>query len=100
MPSPGRVFNSHQRQATILVPMQIGVVAVQLHQVLMRAALDDLAFVYHVDAVRLAYGREAMCNDEYRATFADAIKVALDDRLGLVVEGAGGFIQNKDAWVR
>ena len=65
----------------------------------MRAGFDDAAFVHDDDAVGLAHGRQAVGNDEHGAALADVLHVALDDGLRLVVQGAGGFVQDEDAGV-
>jgi hypothetical protein len=40
-----------------------------------------------------------MGDDEHRAAFADGPHVVLDDALRLVVQGAGGLVEDEDARV-
>ena len=68
-------------------------------QLCMTALLDNLAPIQHHDPVGVPYRREAMGDDDDRAPLADRFHVVLDDALRLVVQGAGGFIENQDARV-
>ena len=73
--------------------------ALLLNQCLVRAGLHNLAFLHHDDAVGVAHCAQAVGNDEHAAAFANADHVALDDGFAFIVEGAGGLVQNQDAWV-
>ena len=63
------------------------------------AGLDDLAAVDDDDAVGITHRRQAMGDDEHRAALADGPHVVLDDALRLVVQGAGGLVEDEDARV-
>src|ERR1700730_5984865 len=68
-------------------------------QLVMRAVLDEAAALNGHDAVAGAHRREAVRDDEDRATLGDLAHVLLDDALALVVERARGLIEDQDAWV-
>jgi hypothetical protein len=53
----------------------------------------------HHDAVGLAHGGQAVGDDDHRAALADGLHVVLDDAFRLVVERAGGFVEDQDARV-
>ncbi len=77
--------------------MQLRVFSAVLQQFTVAALLDDLAFVDHDDAVGVAYGVEAVRDDEHGAALADGFHVVMDDAFGFVVERAGRFVKNQDA---
>ena len=65
----------------------------------MRPRLDDAPALEHVNAVSVAHGREAVGDDEAGAADDQLLERALDRRLGFVVDGAGGLVQDQDARV-
>lgn len=65
----------------------------------MRSGFHDLPFVHGDDAVRHAYGGQAVGDDEYGAVAADGLHVLHNGAFGFVVERAGGFVENQDARV-
>src|SRR5262249_36590229 len=69
-------------------------------QLLVRAALDDLAALEHQNLNCAADGREAVRNDERRAAAAQRPQAVLNERLALAVEARGRFVEQQDARVR
>lgn len=68
-----------------------------LDQGVVGAGLHDAPHVHDDDPVGMAHGGQTVGNDEHGAALADVLHVALDDGLRLVVERAGGFVQDEDA---
>jgi len=62
----------------------------------MRAALDDATAIHDQDQVGGEDGREAVGDDDAGAPLHDALEGLLDERLGLTIQRAGGFIQDQD----
>src|SRR5262249_8714245 len=75
-----------------LQPVQRCIAAACLDQCVMGAVLDQTPAIEGHDAIRRAYGREPVSDDENRAPAGDLLHVLLDDALALVIEGAGGFV--------
>ena len=63
------------------------------------ALLDDLAALQDDDAVALAYGGESVSDGDDGTATGDLAHVALDQRLGLIVEGTGGLVEDEDPGV-
>src|SRR5271165_3234161 len=76
---------------------QMAVEPVQLKQVLMPSAFDESASVDHQDQVGVADRGKAVGDYQHDAVFGDAVHVFLDGALGLVVEGAGGLVEDQHA---
>src|SRR5258706_10275235 len=66
-----------------------------VHELGMRAVLDDLATFHDKNAMRVADRCEPVRNDDHRAAFGDEPHVVLNDSLRFVVERRGGFIENE-----
>src|SRR5262249_6349833 len=80
-----------------LHPMQHCVAAAGLDQRVMGAVLDQPPVIERDDAIRRAYGREPVRDDQYGASLRDLFHVVLDDALALVVERAGRFVEDQNA---
>src|SRR5581483_4315904 len=80
-----------------LLAVQIIIQAFLFHQAEMRSRLDDAAIVHHDDEIRVANRAQAVSDDQRRAPFEDAIEILLDCPLALVVQSAGGFVEDEDA---
>ena len=65
----------------------------------MTPLLDDLPSIEYDDAVGVPNGRKTVRNDDDRAPLANSLHVLLDDALGLVIEGTGGFVEDENARV-
>src|SRR3546814_3611853 len=63
------------------------------------ARFHDAAFVDDDDPVGHAYRGQAVGDDQDRAVLADRAHVAHHRMLGLVVERAGGLVEDQDAWI-
>src|ERR1700737_1719889 len=63
-------------------------------QLVMRAVLDEAAALNGHDAVAGAHRREAVRDDEDRATLGDLAHVLLDDALALVIERARSLVED------
>ena len=63
----------------------------------MTAVLDDHTFLTRDDAIRHPDGRQPVGDDENRPSRTDAAHVGLDDLLALIVERAGGFVEDQNA---
>src|ERR1700730_9977020 len=66
-------------------------------QLVMRPILDQAAALNGHDAVAGAHRREAVRDDEDRATLGDLAHVLLDDALALVIERARSLVEDEDA---
>ena len=76
---------------------QLGKIAVFADKLLVTALLGDTAVVHHNNTVAVAYGGKPVGDHDTGA-------VQPIQRLGyltlrLVVQGAGGFVKNKDLWL-
>ena len=65
----------------------------------MGAALDDLAAIHDQDDVGGEDGAEAVGDDDAGAVRHDLFERVLNQRLGLAIEAAGGFVQHQNARV-
>ncbi|GJC95043.1 hypothetical protein ColKHC_03869 [Colletotrichum higginsianum] len=78
---------------------QLGVAAVHLHQLGVRALLDDASLVEDVDDVGLLNGAEAMGDGNGGAALGGLVEGGLDDVLRLGIEGRRGLVQQQDLGV-
>src|ERR1051325_11077982 len=83
----------------VLLVVELPVAPIQVQQLRVRAALDDLAGFEHENLIGAADGREPMRDDERRAARPQPAQAVLNHLLALAVEAGGGFIQNEDARV-
>src|SRR6185312_16684877 len=67
----------------VLLVVQLAVAAVEREQLLVRAALDDLAGFEHEDLIRAANRRQAMRDDKGGAARTQAPQAVLDHLLAL-----------------
>src|SRR6266568_8318762 len=79
--------------------MELGISAVAADQLVMAAFLNDAAALECNDAISLAYGRQAVGNDEDCPPCRDLLHVVLDGALALVVERRRRLVEDQDAWV-
>src|SRR5665213_1318359 len=63
------------------------------------SALDDAACLDDQDLVRSANRRQTMGDDKRCAVLHEIAEAALDESLGLGIEGAGGLVEDEDAGV-
>src|SRR6478752_4416178 len=68
-------------------------------QFVVAAVLDQPASFDGHDAVGRPYRRQAMRDDEDRASLGNPLHVLLDDSLAFVVEGAGRLVEDQDAGI-
>ena len=69
--------------------MKALVVAAERDEVVVRALLDDAAFVEHVDFVGILDGRESVSNGDGGSRLHEALQRVLHEFFGLGVEGRG-----------
>jgi hypothetical protein len=66
----------------------------------MRAAFDDHAIFHHENQIGFANRRQAMRDDEARASTQNLAKSGLNEAFALGVKIASRFIKNENAWIR
>src|SRR5579884_825820 len=76
--------------------IQPAIGAEPLHQVLVRARVSDGAIFEDDNAIGAAHGGKAMGDHEHGPAGHQVLQRSLDERLGLAVEGGGGFVQYED----
>ena len=76
--------------------MEVVVEALTLHQLVVRALLDEPSLLEHRDRVGVADRAEPVSDDHGGALFEHPVEVALDRRLGLGVESARGLVEQQD----
>src|SRR5882724_4350157 len=76
-----------------------GVTSRLIYQLVVGSIFDEPPGLDGDDAVGMPHGRQAMGDDQHRPPGGDFPHIALDDVLALVVEGAGGFIEDQDSRV-
>src|SRR5262245_1096798 len=86
-------------QASLQTP-QVRVAAARLHQLVMRAILDDAPAVERDDAGGRTHRRQSVRDDEHRAALGDVLHVLLNDALAFVVQRTCGFVEDQDARIR
>src|SRR5207237_8223575 len=82
------------RDAVLLV-VQLTVPAARREQLLVRAALDDLAVLEHENLVRALNRRQPVGDDERRASLSQRLQAVLDHRLALAVEARRRFVEDR-----
>src|SRR5262249_1264606 len=70
----------------LLLLVQRAIVAGEVHQLAVRAALDDASLVEHEDLIGVANRGEAMRDDERGAPAHQGMEAVLDQRLAFAVE--------------
>ena len=65
-------------------------------QLLMAAALGDVAVLYHHDAIGIADGGKTVGDHEGGATLEQYLQRLLDQYFSVRVNRGGGLVQNKD----
>ena len=75
------------------------VLAVEGHELVVRAALDDAPFVDDVDAVGVAHRREAVADEDHGTTPRQLADVLEDAPLRHRVEGAGRLVEHEHVGV-
>ena len=76
--------------------MQFLIVAVNIQQFVMGAALYDAPLVDDADLVGILDGREAVGDGYRRAGLHQPLKGILHESFTLGVEGGGGFVEDED----
>ena len=79
-----------------LLAGEVVVEALALHQLVVRAVLDEPALLEHQDQVGVADRAQAVRDDEGRAPFEQRVHVLLHDALRLGVERARGLVEDQD----
>src|SRR4051795_4832308 len=79
--------------------VQRGVAPGPLDELVVRAVLDQPSAFDGDDAVGMAYRREPVRDDQHRPAGGNLAHVALDDVLALVVQRAGGLVEDQDAGI-
>ena len=69
------------------------------HQLLVGAALGDMAVHHDGDLVGVADGGETVRDDEGGASLAELVECLLDEHLGGVIECTGCFVQNQNGGI-
>ena len=80
--------------ALLEVPKLV-ILALFLQQLLMGAALHDLAVIHDQDQVTIADGGQAMRDHKGGASAHDAVHTALDELFGTRVDGTRGLVQDE-----
>src|SRR5260221_2834208 len=93
-----RVDEPVELEAVLLV-VELAIAPVPGQQLLVGAALDDLAAFEHQDLVGAADGREPVRDHERRAPPPQRAQTVLDHGLALAVEARGRLVQDQDAWI-
>jgi hypothetical protein len=76
-----------------------GIIPLTGEQFLMRAVLDNASLLEYQNGVCRAHGRQAMGDEKHGTVPTHLGEVALDNGFGLVIERAGGFVEDEDARV-
>jgi hypothetical protein len=74
--------------------MQEGIAPRPLHQLVMSAILYNASALDRDDSIGMANGRKPMGDNENRSPLRNLAHVALDDVFALIVERAGGLIED------
>src|SRR3981081_3939420 len=82
-----------------LQKMEICIAPVRPDQFVVGAVLDDTTTLDCDDAVGPAHRGKPVSADENRAAFTYPAHVVLDDALTLVIERAGGFVEDQNAGI-
>lgn len=73
----------------------MGVLPIPRQQFLVRAFLQNYAFIEHDDVVGDAHGGEAVRNDDGDAVGGQLAEMREDVGLGLGIDGSSGFVENQ-----
>src|SRR5262245_34914735 len=92
----GTTFLADFMDAT-LQAVDRGIAPARPDQIVMAAVLDQPAAFNGNDAIGGAHGRQAMRNDEDRASLGDALHVLLNHPLAFIIEGARRLVEDQDA---
>ena len=76
--------------------IELVIAALEGEEVVVVAALDDLAVFQHHDGVGVSDGGEAVGDDEGGAVLHQVVHALLDVALGAGVDGGGGLVQHQD----
>src|SRR5207253_2188621 len=82
-----------------LKQMEVCISPVRTNQFIVGAVLDDTAALDRDDAVGPPHRGKPVGDNENGAAFADPAHVVLDHALTLVVQGAGGLVEDQNAGV-
>src|SRR4051794_30095990 len=74
----------------------MGVFAAGGHELIMRAALNNVAVFEDEDLIGAPNGAEAMGNDEARAAGEELGQRPLNTQLGQRIDAAGGFVEDQN----
>ena len=80
-----------------LEPMERRVAPASIDELVVGAVLHQSSAIDGDDAVGPAHGGEAMGDNKDRSALGDLPHVVLDDPLALVIECAGGLVEDHDA---
>ena len=75
--------------------VQVGVEAVAVEELIVRALLDQLALTEHDNLVGPANGREAVRDDDSRPALEEAPQGKLDLRLGVAVDVGRRLVEDE-----
>src|SRR5688572_52508 len=79
---------------------QVGVAALPRHELLVRAVLDDAAFVEDDDLIGVPHRREAMRDQDRDAVMRQRAEVLEDLRLGLGIHRGRRLVEHEDLGTR
>src|SRR5262245_10307636 len=79
--------------------VQSRVGAVGAKELAVGSLLDELPLIEHEDPMGGPQRAQPMGDEKHRPAPADLGEIRLDDGLGLVVEGAGGLVEDQDAGI-
>ena len=80
----------------VLLVVELPVAAAAREQLVVRAALDDLAAFEHQNLIGAANRRQPVRDDERRPAVAQRSQAVLDHRLALAVEARRRFVEQQD----
>src|SRR5262249_14318777 len=81
----------------VLFLVQLAIAPAERDELLVGTTLDDLAVLEHEDLIGALDRRQAVGDDERRATATQRAEAVADERLALAVEARRGFVENQDA---
>jgi hypothetical protein len=79
--------------------MKRGIAAALFDKLVVSSILYQSAAINGYDPMASAYGREAVGDNKHGAPLGNALHVILNYSLALVVQRAGGFIENQNAGI-
>src|SRR5580704_18593325 len=83
----------------MLLGVEIVVAATHLVELLVRAALYDLALLDDQNLIGSANGGEAVCNHKGRAALHQVGKSLLDHLFGFGIKAGSCFVENQNPWL-